>query len=320
MKTFTRNLSAMLLFALLTACSQTSYFENPVIGKDVPDPTIIRDGDTFYAAGTSGNAAPVYPIFESTDLVNWTPVGHIFNDWPDWTLGSFWAPELFQHNGKTYCYYTARKKSDRTSCVGVAVADSPTSKFTDYGPLVEWTNEAIDSYVFDDDGQLYIIWKAYGLESRPIELLAQRLSDDGIHLEGEAFSLLRDDEGIGMEGQCVFKKGGYYYLLYAVRDCCSPKSDYEVYVARAKSFAGPYEKYTGNPILKGDGQYIQSCGHGTLVETQHGHLYYLCHSYLAGRYNEGRQPILQELVIGKDRWPHFKTGNITKNPQPKPKL
>ena len=30
-----------------------SYFVNPVIRGDVPDPSIIRFGDTYYAVGTS---------------------------------------------------------------------------------------------------------------------------------------------------------------------------------------------------------------------------------------------------------------------------
>ena len=54
--------------------------------------------------------------------------------------------------------------------------------------------EAIDAFIYDDNGQLYISWKAYGLDKRPIELLGCKLSADGLHLEGEPFSLLVDDE------------------------------------------------------------------------------------------------------------------------------
>ena len=109
-----------------------------------------------------------------------------------------------------YCYYAARRKSDNTSYIGVATAQGTSLQFTDHGPLVEHGTEAIDAFVFDDDGQLYLTWKAYGLDSRPIELLGSRLSDDGLRLEGEPFSLLKDDEGIGLEGQYHFKKGDDY--------------------------------------------------------------------------------------------------------------
>ena len=93
------------------------YFSNPVICGDVPDPSIIRFGGTYYATGTSSEWAPLYPIFESKDLVNWKQIGSVFNEPPAWTTRSFWAPELFCADGKVYCYYTARRASDGISCV-----------------------------------------------------------------------------------------------------------------------------------------------------------------------------------------------------------
>lgn len=308
---------AVLFFAAVTllSCSlQKEVALNPVINADTPDPSIIKIGNTYYAAATSGDFSMSYPRFKSKDMVHWENIGYVFNRWPEWAAGSFWAPELFYHNGKVYCYYTARQKSDRTSCIGVAVADGPEENFVDYGPLIRTTNEAIDSYVFDDNGQLYITWKAYGLDPshRPIEILAQKLSADGLRLEGEPFSLLRDDERIGCEGQCIFKEGKYYYILYSIRDCCSPQSDYAVSVARSEKFAGPYEKYEGNPILTGNDTDIQSCGHGTMVRDGK-KMYYLCHAYYFGKYKEGRKAILQEMYIGKDKWPHFKSVKAESN-------
>ena len=41
------------------------YYSNPVIRGDVPDPSIVRIGETYYATGTSSEWAPLYPIFES---------------------------------------------------------------------------------------------------------------------------------------------------------------------------------------------------------------------------------------------------------------
>ncbi len=301
-----------------------------VIDADAPDPSVIRVGDTYYAAATSGNKPQAYQRYRSKDLLTWEPMGFVFDEWPDWTCGSFWAPELFDLSGRTMCYYTARQKSDSTSCIGVAMADGPEGKFRDYGPLVKTTNEAIDAFVFRDGTQLYITWKAYGLDpsKRPIELLCQKLSDDGLHLQGEPFMLLRDDERQGMEGQCVFREGEWWYLLYSIRDCCSPRSDYAVSVARSHSIEGPWEKYEGNPILEGeppsgssegekkevsprgdlegaDGG-LQSCGHGTMVRTPSGEMFYLCHAYFWGRYKEGRKAVLYRLEIGDDGWVHQK--------------
>lgn len=294
------------------------FYQNPVIRADVADPTIIRYGDTYYATGTSSEWAPFYPLFKSSDLVNWTQIGHIFNKQPEWTESSFWAPELFIYNNKVYCYYSARRKSDHRSFVGVAVADSPEGPFIDKGELITLGSECIDAYVFNDDGQLYISWKAYGLDPRPIELLCCKLSKDGLHLEGEPFSLIKDEGQIGCEGQCIFREGDWYYLLYAARGCCGAGSDYEVRVARSKSMTEPFVNYSDNPILKRSDDFL-SCGHGTLVDTPDGRKYYLCHAYQHGAgFFMGRQPILQELVIGSDGWPHFLTGRLSTARQPMP--
>ena len=234
-----------------------------------------------------------------------------------WTTSSFWAPEWYVHNGKVYVYYTARNKSN-VSYIGVATADSPTGKFTDHGPVVEFGTEAIDAFVLEDRGELYISWKAYGLDNRPIELLAAKLSRDGLKLDGEPFGLLVDDERQGMEGQHWFKKDGYYYLIYAIRGCCGADSDYAVSVARSKSLKGPYEKYRDNPILHGSDE-IKSIGHGTLTTTPDGRMYYLCHAYSEGSgFYMGRQPHLQELRMGDDKWPHFVTGEYASFVQPMP--
>ncbi len=309
----------MMAMPLAAQDKVTDSFMNPVIRGDVPDPTVIRIGDTYYAAGTSSEWAPFYPMFASKDLVNWTQTGHVFEEQPSWTVNSFWAPELFYHNGKVYCYYTAREKATNMSYIGVAVADSPTGKFTDHGLLIRHGKEAIDAFVFDDNGQLYISWKAYGLENRPIELMGSKLSADGLHLEGEPFTLLTDEERVGMEGQSFFKAGDYYYLVYASHGCCGINSDYDVCVARSKTFRGPYEKYEGNPILHGGEGDFQSCGHGTMVTTPDGRMFYLCHAYLNGNgFFTGRQPILQEMEVTPDKWIRFKGGDLAKVRQPQP--
>lgn len=312
----------LLLFACIlcfhhVSGQQTRTYENPVIRGDLADPTIIRIGKTYYATGTSSEWAPYYPMFKSKDLINWKQTGHIFNKQPEWTLSSFWAPELFYYNNKVYAYYTARDKNG-VSYIGVATADNPEKEFTDHGLLVEFGKEAIDAFVMEDNGDLYITWKAYGLDKRPIELLCNKMSKDGLRLEGEPFTLLRDDDHTLMEGQCWFKKGDYYYLMYSTNNCCGPKSDYQVYVARSKNLKGPYEKYGGNPILTGSND-ILSCGHGTMTTTPDGRMFYLCHAYFTGsRFFAGRQAILQELIIDEDQWLRFKSGDIARIQQTVP--
>ena len=316
-----RHLISLLLVAFSLCdvnAQELGFYQNPVIRTDLADPSVIRFDEAYYVSGTSSEWAPFYPIYKSTDLVNWVQVGHVFEQKPDWTEGSFWAPELYVYNNKVYCYYSARRKSDHKSYIGVAVSNTPENDFEDKGPLVTIGSECIDAFVFNDNGQLYITWKAYGLDPRPIEILCCKLSSDGLHLEGEPFSLLTDEESIGMEGQCIIRKGDWYYLLYSARGCCGPGSDYEVRVARSKMITEPFQKYSDNPILMCSDDF-QACGHGTVTTTPDGRSYYLCHSYQRdAKFYMGRQPIVQELMFGSDQWPHFKTGRLATSRQPMP--
>lgn len=317
MKNILKTVALFFLFIFSFGLHAQTY-KNPVISGDIADPSIIKIGNEYFASGTSSEWAPYYPVFKSDDLVNWKQTGHIFNIQPTWTMSSFWAPELYYHNNKIYCYYTARRKSDGISCIGVAVANSPTENFVDKGVLIDYGKEAIDAFVYDDNGQLYITWKAYGLDTRPIEIVGSKLSKDGLHLEGDVFSLLKDDERIGMEGQYIFKSGEYYYMIYSIRGCCGPGSDYQVACARSKKIEGPYEKYNRNPILTGGTDFL-SCGHGTAVQTADNRTFYMCHAYLKGDgFYQGRQPILQEIKMNNEGWPYFVTGTEAKTEQISP--
>lgn len=195
--------------------NSVNYYHNPVIPGDFPDPTIVRAGETYYAAGTTSDFAPHYPLYESTDMINWTQIGAIFHETPDWASDSFWAPELYYHNGTFYAFYAAKRKGDRISCIGVATTINIHEGFNDHGILIEWGDEAIDAYVFqDDDDKFYIFWKAYGLtQGRPIEILGSELDLEELLLIGEHFSVTDYDQGWkghGDEGQCIFKREGMY--------------------------------------------------------------------------------------------------------------
>lgn len=303
-------LTIIYLFCMLVSGLQWTHAQrlgmNPVVPGDFADPSVIRAGDVYYATGTSSEWAPHFPLFRSTDLHKWEQTGYLLMETPAWAGSSFWAPELFYHQDTFYLYYTARRKIDGVSCIGVATSPSMDQPFTDHGVLIAYGSEAIDAFVFDDDGQLYITWKAYGLDDRPIEILGASLSADRLKLKDDTFTLLKDEQGVGIEGQCLVKKEDYYYLLYSAGACCGLKCDYNVRVARSKSVTGPYDDFEQNPILIENGEW-QCPGHGTLVQTPEGKDYYMYHAYRkSDNVFTGRQGLLDELhwdAAGK--WPYF---------------
>ena len=281
--------------------------EYPVIPGDFADPSVIRRGNIYYATGTSSEWAPHFPLFQSTDLFNWKQTGYAFLETPSWAAASFWAPELFYRNGTYFLYYVARKKSDGTSCIGVATSKDPSKGFTDKGILLEFGKEAIDPFVIEEDGQLYMTWKAYGLDQRPIEILGAKMSEDGLQITGEPFKLLRDDEKQGLEGQSIVKKDGYYYIFYSPGNCCGRGCSYKTEVARSTSLKGPYTKFSANPLLSETEEW-KCTGHGTLVTSKEGKDYFLYHAYnKTADVFTGRQAMLGEVVWNTGNgWPSIR--------------
>ncbi len=312
-------LGAIILFSYcnISICKAQNQYSNPVIKGDFPDPSIIRVGNTYYAAGTSFDFAPNYPIYESKDLINWKQISVVFQKPPMWASDDFWAPELYYQDGVFYVYYTTKRKDNRVACIGVATTKDIRKVFTDQGIIIQWGEEAIDAFVFrDDDGKRYICWKAYGLtKGREIEILASELSSDGLHLTGEPFTLTDHSKGwkgAGDEGPCLMKHGGFYYLFYSVGGCCDNRCDYRVMVSRSKNLKSGWEQYAGNPIMEG-GSAWKCSGHGTLVATPDQRYFYLYHAYNGVDFEYiGRQGMLDEVVWNNETgWPYFKSG---KNP------
>lgn len=290
--------------------AQNRTFDNPVLAGDRPDPTVVKIGKYYYASATSNEWAPLFPIFKSTDLVNWELVNYIFPDGaPDWAKNNFWAPELSydENQKKIYAYYTARDKDSNRLSVAVASADSPESKFTDHGPLVAQEYGSIDAFeARDENGKLYVLWKEDGnSKGQKTPIWAQEVNENRTELVGEKHELFRNDqpwEGGLVEGVAIFQKNGFFYATYSARGCCEISCDYVTGVARSKSLLGPWEKYNMNPVLK-DNENWKCAGHGTVVEKD-GEFWMLYHAYnTEGSVYVGRQGVLEKIEWTDDKWP-----------------
>lgn len=294
--------------ALLAA----NVYENPVRAVDLPDPSVIRTSDGYWAAATSADWAPHFPLLFSTDLVNWEPRGAVFQNMPAWAKGSFWAPEISEYRGKYFVYYTARRHDGRLA-VAVATAPKPEGPYTDHGEMVAQELGSIDAMPFnDDDGRRWLLWKEDGNSRKlPTPNFLQRLSDDGLRLEGERRVILTNDspwEGPVVEGAFVLKRGQFYYLFYSGATCCGKDCNYALGVARAKNMEGPWEKCPANPLLAENDRW-RCPGHGSVVQDPDGRYWLLYHAYARdGFVGTGRQMLLDEVVFNLDGWPSINRG------------
>ena len=64
---------AALFFSFTTAmqAGDDEKIQNPMLWADVPDPDVIRVGDTFYLVSTTMHLMPGAPVMASKDLKNW---------------------------------------------------------------------------------------------------------------------------------------------------------------------------------------------------------------------------------------------------------
>ncbi len=287
-------------------------YANPVQRGDYPDPSVVRVGNEFWACTTSTEWAPQFPLLRSTDLVHWKRVGAVFNERPQWSRGSFWAPEISAHRGRFFVYYVAEHESGPLT-IAVATAERPGGPYVDHGPLVGQASGSIDpTPVTGKDGRRYLIWKEDGnSRALPTTIWIQPLSADGLRLVGEARVILRNDapwEGPVVEGPSVVRRGEWFYLFYSGNSCCGKNCNYAVGVARARSVLGPWEKYGGNPILKSNSTW-RCPGHGSVVEAANGRTFYLYHAYsTTDSIYVGRQVLLDEVRWNDDAWPAINDG------------
>lgn len=133
------------------------------------DPFILKASDgRFYMYGTS-EGVNGFKAYSSTNLKDWEDEGIVYEGATSesWTVDCFWAPEVYERNGKYYIWYSANWKHNPTNEVenfriGVAVADKPTGPFVEMngGPLFDPGYPIIDANLYFDDqvGKVYMYY------------------------------------------------------------------------------------------------------------------------------------------------------------------
>ena len=240
--------------------------QNPMLWADVPDPDVIRVGDTYYLVSTTMHLMPGAPIMTSKDLKNWETVGYIFDrltDSPKYDLlnGTVygrgqWATSLKYHNGKFYALLAPNERGAMgdTYIFSAEKAEGPWT-------IVSRMRHFHDcSLFFDDDGRVYVI---YG--TGEMMELKPDLSDviEGTHQL--LFQREEDERGL-LEGSRMIKHNGKYYLLMISHVYAPGKHRREV-CYRADNIHGPYEKQV---ILESEFGGFSYEAQGTIVDTPDG--------------------------------------------------
>lgn len=113
---------------------------------DVPihDPVLIEADGSYYLFGTGRGIA----VWTSDDLESWRELEPVLPETPEWVLeilpefrNTFWAPDIYEHDGTYYLYYSVSAFGRNNSGIGVATTptldpDDPEFGWTDHGPVV----------------------------------------------------------------------------------------------------------------------------------------------------------------------------------------
>ena len=252
-----------------TASPNKELIVNPMLWADVPDPDVIRVGDTFYMVSTTMHLMPGAPVMRSKDLKNWETVSYIFDrltDSPKYDLqeGTVygrgqWATSLKYHKGKFYALL-APNEAGHMGDTYIFTAEKAEGPWTQVSRMRHFHD---CSLFFDDDDRVYVF---YG--TGEMMELKPDLSDviEGTHQQ----IFKRDAEETGLlEGSRMIKHNGKYYLLM-ISHVYAPGRHRREVCYRATNIHGPYEKRV---ILESDFGGMGYVGQGTIVDTEYGDWY-----------------------------------------------
>jgi len=140
------------------------FYINPIFAGDYPDPSILKDGDNYYIVHSSFEYYPGLLIWQSKDLINWTPVTNTLYTY----VGSVWAPDLVKYKDKYYIYFPANDKNY------VIWANSITGPWSE--PIDLKVGNIDPGHVVDAEGKRYLYFSSGGYVP---------LADDGLSVSGE---------------------------------------------------------------------------------------------------------------------------------------
>jgi beta-xylosidase len=282
-------------------------YRNPVLAGDYSDPDVVRVGEAYYLVASSFTNVPGLPILRSTDLVNWTIIGHALATIPPEAHhatprrgGGVWAPAIRHRDGKFLIYYP-----DPDFGVFVVSAKDPAGPWSKPA-LVDDRKGIIDPAPFwDDDGQGWLVngW-AKSRAGFANVITAKRLNKAGDRAVGEPITLIDGQRlpkvatSIGpfpwmtTEGPKLYKRDGWYYVF---APSGSVKGGWQG-VFRSRKLEGPYE---GRNVLDQGRTPINGPHQGAWVTTPTGEDWFL---HFQDTDSYGRRVWLEPMAW-KDGWP-----------------
>lgn len=155
------------LTVFVSCTGKSTSYSNPLDVR-FGDPYVLLASDGHYYMYGTGGVEDGFGCYRSDDLVNWDYQGAVYQgNTPDsWAESCFWAPEVYEKDGKFYMFFSANWKVNPNDelenfMIGIAASDSPTGPFKEISdaPLFNPGYPIIDANVFfDEDGRCYLYY------------------------------------------------------------------------------------------------------------------------------------------------------------------
>jgi beta-xylosidase len=316
-------------------------YTNPVYAGDMPDPSVEKFGDYYYAFGTTGNGrlpdGRIFTLLRSRDLVNWEPLGGALVPPSDNANYQYWAPSIAENQGKYYLYYAMGGIEPEHFVIRVGVSDQPQGPYVDSGAILtdcDSNRFTIDPFAFrDSDGQWYLFYACDFPYDSPgfhagtgivVDRLINmtRLGCDRQLVVRPAYdwTLYESNRWMGVfhktfnwhtiEGPCVLKHDGKYYCFYSGANWQTPRYGEDYVVAD-----NPLGPYTGAGkrarVLHGIPGKVRGPGGISIVNGPDGNSQYIVyHAW-------NQQMTKRQMCVDKLRWT-FKGPRCTPTVTPQP--
>ncbi len=289
-------------------------YENPVTAN-MPDPYVLTYNGVYYIYSTN-HPNDGFEVFTSTDLVNWKSAGMCAKKGDIIGDSDFWAPEVYERNGKFYMLYTAEE------FLAMAVSDSPTGPFTKTSDeFIISDCRAIDGNIlFDDDGSIYLYFSKI-TDNDGQQLWGCRMSDDLLTIDKSTLTRLTSPEGWEgnvNEGPFVIKHNGTYYLTYSGDGYTG--STYSVGYATSDSPLGTFTKYEGNPVLSMTREIVGTGHHCFAMSPDGSEMFIIYHCHYSKNQVHSRKLCIDRVkfVPSSDGADIISVYGPTETPQPMP--
>lgn len=262
----------------------------PILMGCWSDPSIVKvEGKYVMTQSMSGGYIPNNLIWESEDLLTWTPLVYARPD-----SGGGLAPDLAYRDGTYYLYV------ERTTPL---TAKSPAGPWTLH-PHMEGSQGIDPGHLFALDGKRYLysskgycaVLKDDGLS---YETLPKVVYEGWMIPDNWARTLLH------LESPKLFVKDDWYYMISAQGGTFGVAGGHMAVTARAKHPEGPWKNSPYNPLIRmyDRDESFWAVGHATVFEGPKGNWFAIYHGYKKNYQLLGRCTLLLPIHWTADGWP-----------------